>query len=225
MREPALVGECVAALVRAVRVPVTVKCRIGVDEQAPREALSAIAAAVKSAGAAALIVHARKALLDGLSPRDNRTIPPLDYGLVYELKAAHPDWPIVVNGGVADLEAAIAHLAHVDGVMLGRAAYQNPELLIGVDPVIFGEAAPVADAFEAIEAFLPTIAGGLERGERLHDYTRHLHGLFAGRPGARAFRRTLACDAVRAGAGLDVLRRALARVGRSEERAGAAEWR
>ncbi len=223
MREPALVGECVAALVGAVRVPVTVKCRIGVDEQAPREALHGFAATVKAAGAAALIVHARKAWLEGLSPKDNRTVPPLDHGLVHELKAAHPEWPVVINGGVGDLEAAIAHLAHVDGVMLGRAAYQNPELLIGVDPVIFGEAAPVADALEAIEAFLPTIALGLERGERLHDYTRHLHGLFAGRPGARAFRRMLASDALRSGAGIDVLRRAAACVGRGEDRLAAAE--
>ncbi len=223
MREPDLVRECVAAMRDAVRVPVTVKCRIGVDEQAPRAALHAFAAAVKAAGAAALIVHARKALLEGLSPKDNRTVPPLDHGLVHELKAAHPDWPIVINGGVADLNAAVAHLAHVDGVMLGRAAYQTPELLLGVDPVIYGEAAPVADAFEAIEAFLPAIARGLERGERLHDYTRHLHGLFAGRPGARAFRRVLASDAVRAGAGLDVLRRATACVGRGEDRLAAAE--
>jgi tRNA-dihydrouridine synthase A len=212
-----LVRECMAAMRDAVRVPVTVKCRIGVDEQTPREALHAFAAAVEAAGAAALIVHARKALLDGLSPKDNRTVPPLDYGLVYDLKAAHPDWPIVINGGVADLQAAVAHLAHVDGVMLGRAAYQNPELLIGVDPVIFGQAAPVADAFEAVEAFMPTIALGLAHGERLHDYARHLLGLFAGRPGARAFRRMLASDAMRADAGLDVLRAAVACVGRSAE--------
>ncbi len=184
MREPALVYECVAAMVAAVEVPVTVKCRIGVDEQEPREALSAFARAVKSAGAAALIVHARKALLEGLSPKDNRSIPPLDYGLVYALKRAYPDWPIILNGGVLDLKAARAHLEHVDGVMLGRAAYQNPELLIGIDPALFGEEAPVADAFEAIEAFMPTIARGLARGERLQDYTRHLHGLFA-RPARR----------------------------------------
>src|SRR5580658_8013439 len=214
MREPALVAECVAAMVAAVDVPVTVKCRIGVDEQEPREALHAFAEAVKAAGAAALIVHARKAWLEGLSPKDNRTIPPLDYDLVYELKRAHRDWPIILNGGIGDLEEARAHLAHVDGIMLGRAAYQTPETLIGVDPTLFGEEAPVADAFEAIEAFMPVIAQGLKRGERLHDYTRHLHGLFAGRPGARAYRRTLASEGVRAGAGLDVLHSAVARVGR-----------
>ena len=189
--------------------PVTVKCRIGVDEQEPRAALFAFADRVKAAGAAALIVHARKAWLEGLSPKDNRSIPPLDYELVHELKRAHAHWPIILNGGLADLDGARAHLAHVDGIMLGRAAYQNPELLIGVDPLLFGEPAPVADGFEAIEAFMPTIARGLERGERLHDYTRHLHGLFAGRPGARAFRQVLATEAVKRGAGLAVLRDAV----------------
>jgi tRNA-dihydrouridine synthase A len=216
MREPGLVTECVAAMAAAVDVPVTVKCRIGVDEQDPRHALFAFAAAVKAAGSAALIVHARKAWLEGLSPKDNRTVPPLDYPLVYDLKRAHPDWPIVVNGGVANLDEARTHLAHVDGVMLGRAAYQNPEILLKVDPAIFGEPAPFDDAFAALEAFMPMIAEGLERGERLHDYTRHLLGLFAGRPGARLYRRTLAVEAVGSGAGLDVLRAAVAEVARPE---------
>ncbi|HKN31577.1 MAG TPA: tRNA dihydrouridine(20/20a) synthase DusA [Roseiarcus sp.] len=215
MREPTLVAECVAAMAGAVDVPVTVKCRIGVDEQQPCESLFAFAAAVKAAGAAALIVHARKAWLDGLSPKDNRAIPPLDYPLVHELKRAHADWPIVINGGVSDLEEAKAHLAYVDGVMLGRAAYQNPEILLRVDPTIFGEAAPFEDAFEALDAFIPVIAEGLGRGERLRDYTRHLLGLFAGRPGARVYRRALATEAVRSGAGLDVLRAAVARVARN----------
>lgn len=214
MREPDLVGECVAAMRAAVTAPVTVKCRIGVDDQEPGEALFSFAEAVKAAGAEALIVHARKAWLEGLSPKDNRSVPPLDYGLVHALKKAHPDWPIIVNGGIADLEAARAHLAHVDGVMLGRAAYQNPELLLGVDPMVFGEPAPVADAFEALDAFMPWVAAGLERGERLHDFTRHLHGLFPGRRGARAFRQILATEAVRKGAGLDVLSAAMARVER-----------
>ena len=156
---------------------------------------------MRTAGAAALVVHARKAWLEGLSPKDNRTIPPLDYAIVYALKAAHSDWPIVINGGIASLEAAKAHLAHVDGVMLGRAAYQNPELLLGVDPELFDEAAPFADAFEALEAVVPVIEQGLRRGERLHDYTRHLIGLFPGRPGARLFRRMLATEGVRRGAG------------------------
>jgi tRNA-dihydrouridine synthase A len=223
MREPKLVAECVAAMGTAVDVPITVKCRIGVDEQEPREALFAFAEAVKAAGATALIVHARKAWLDGLSPKDNRTIPPLDYALVHALKRAHPDWPIILNGGLADIDAARAHLDELDGIMLGRAAYQNPELLIGVDPELFGEPAPVADGFEAIEAFMAVVARGLERGERLHDYTRHVHGMFAGRPGARAFRQVLATEAVKRGAGLDVLRSAVARVEREQRFVAAAE--
>jgi tRNA-dihydrouridine synthase A len=223
MREPKLVAECVAAMGTAVDVPITVKCRIGVDEQEPREAVFAFAEAVKAAGATALIVHARKAWLDGLSPKDNRTIPPLDYALVHALKRAHPDWPIILNGGLADIDATRAHLDELDGIMLGRAAYQNPELLIGVDPELFGEPAPVADGFEAIEAFMAVVARGLERGERLHDYTRHVHGMFAGRPGARAFRQVLATEAVKRGAGLDVLRSAVARVEREQRFVAAAE--
>ena len=218
---PELVAECVVAMAAAVDVPVTVKCRIGVDEQEPRASLFALAEMVKAAGAAALIVHARKAWLEGLSPKDNRSIPPLDHELVHALKRAHPDWPIILNGGLPDLEAARAHLQAVDGIMLGRAAYQSPELLIGVDPVLFGEPAPVADGFEAIEAFMPVIACGLKRGERLHDYTRHLHGLFAGRPGARAYRRVLASEAVRPAAGLEVLRDAVSRVERGTVAAAA----
>jgi tRNA-dihydrouridine synthase A len=223
MREPKQVAECVAQMKAAVEIPVTIKCRIGVDDQEPNQALSAFAEAVKAAGADALIVHARKAWLEGLSPKDNRAAPPLDYGLVYALKSAHPCWPIILNGGVPDLKAARTHLAHVDGVMLGRAAYQNPELLLGVDPELFGESAPFADAFEALAAFMAIIAAGLQRGERLHDYTRHLHGLFAGRRGARAFRQILATEAVRRGAGLDVLERAMAPV--EQERARAATER
>ncbi len=222
MREPSLVAECVAAMVAAVDIPVTVKCRIGVDEQEPGDALFAFAEAVKAAGAAALIVHARKAWLEGLSPKDNRSIPPLDYELVHALKQTHADWPIVLNGGLVDLVGGRANLAHVDGIMVGRAAYQNPEILIGVDPELFGQPAPVADGFEAIEAFMAVIARGLQRGDRLHDYTRHLHGMFNGRPGARAFRQVLATEAIRAGAGLEVLREAVSRVERRREYIAAA---
>jgi tRNA-dihydrouridine synthase A len=223
MREPKLVAQCVAAMVAAVDVPVTVKCRIGVDEQEPREALFAFAEAVKAASATALVVHARKAWLEGLSPKDNRSIPPLDYEIVHALKRADADWPIILNGGLVDLDAGRAHLQAVDGVMMGRAAYQNPELLIGVDPELFGEPAPVADGFEAIEAFMPVIARGLQRGERLHDYTRHLHGVFTGRPGARAYRQVLATEAVKRGAGLNVLRDAISRVEREQRFVAAAE--
>ena len=215
MREPALVAECVAAMAAATKVPVTVKCRIGVDEQEPREALFGLVEAVAAAGAAGVVVHARKAWLEGLSPRDNRTVPPLDYRLVYELKAAHPGLPIALNGGIDDLAAALGHLRWVDGAMVGRAAYQNPEMLIGVDPEIFGEPAPVSDAFEAVEAYSPYVARELARGVRLHDMTRHMLGLFAGRPGARAYRQKLATLATRPGAGLAALREAVAAVARA----------
>jgi tRNA-dihydrouridine synthase A len=214
MREPELVAECVAAMRAAVAIPVTVKCRIGVDAQEPREALFGLVARVAAAGAAGVIVHARKAWLEGLSPKDNRTIPPLDYPLVYELKRAWPDLPIAINGGLADLDAAASALVHVDGVMLGRAAYQNPELLRDVDPRLFGEPAAHDDAFAALAAFEPYVARQLQAGVRLHDVTRHMLGLFAGRPGARLYRRCLATEAVRPGAGLETLRRAVSFVGR-----------
>jgi tRNA-dihydrouridine synthase A len=169
MREPALVADCIAAMAAAVTIPVTMKCRIGVDEQAPREALFALVGAVKAAGAAGVIVHARKAWLEGLSPKDNRTIPPLDYDLVHAVKAQHPDLPIAINGGFSDLNAVQDQLRHVDGVMIGRAAYQSPELLLEVDPVLFGEPAPVADSFAAVEAYIPYVERALGRGVRLHD--------------------------------------------------------
>ncbi|GJD59569.1 tRNA dihydrouridine(20/20a) synthase DusA [Methylobacterium dankookense] len=219
MREPALVAECVAAMKAAVRVPVTVKCRIGVDEQDPEAALDAMAQAVVAAGVDALVVHARKAWLQGLSPKENRDVPPLDYGRVARLKAAHPDLPIAVNGGIATLEQAQARLAEVDGAMVGRAAYTEPALLLGVDPELFGEAAPHADAFAAVEAFEPYIAAMLERGERLHAVTRHMLGLFNGRPGARAFRRHLSTAGMRPDADLGTLRTAVAFVSRDRAEA------
>ena len=218
MLQPALVAECVAAMKRAVSVPVTVKCRIGVDEQEPRDALFDLARRVVDAGCDALIVHARKAWLQGLSPRENRDVPPLDYALVYELKQAFPALPVAINGGIANLSEGREHLAHVDGIMLGRAAYQNPELLLRIDPELFGEAAPVVDAHAAIEAYIPYIEARLAEGIRLSSITRHMLGLFAGRPGARAFRRRLATEAVKPGAGVDVLRAAVAEVDRDFDR-------
>jgi len=212
MREPALVADCVASMKRAVSIPVTVKCRIGVDDQDPRTALFDLATRVVEAGADAIVVHARKAWLQGLSPRENRDVPPLDYQLVYELKQAMPRRPIAINGGIKTIAEARAHLAHVDGVMLGRAAYQDPELLLAVDPEIFGAPAPVADARRAVEAFVPYIEARLAEGVRLSSITRHMLGLFTGRQGARAFRRHLATEAVKPGAGVDVLRAAVAHV-------------
>ncbi len=212
MVEPALVADGVAAMKAAVKIPVTVKCRLGVDEQDPDQALFSFAAAVKTAGADALIVHARKAWLKGLSPRENRDVPPLDYEIVHRLKRAYPDFEIVINGGIANLEQAQAQLAHVDGVMMGRAAYQEPWRLLGVDPLLFGEPAPFATAKEAALALMPYIERELAKGVRLHAITRHVLGLFRSVPGARAFRRHLATEAVKPGAGASVMADALALV-------------
>jgi tRNA-dihydrouridine synthase A len=212
MAEPVLVGDCVAAMKAAARIPVTVKCRIGIDEQDPEEALDVLTGAVRAAGVDALVVHARKAWLKGLSPRENREVPPLDYGRVYRLKAAHPDLQIILNGGVGDLHQAHTHLKHVDGVMMGRAAYQHPYHLLGVDPMIFGEPAPFASAKDAAFALLPYIEQEMARGTRLHAITRHVLGLFHAVPGARAFRRHIATEAVKSDAGMAVLRDALTMV-------------
>jgi len=210
MAEPALVADCVAAMKARVQVPVTVKCRIGIDDQDPEAALEALARAVREAGVDALIVHARKAWLDGLSPRENRDVPPLDHDRVYRLKAAHPTLAVVLNGGIADLDQAATHLERLDGVMMGRAAYQEPWRLLAVDPVLFGAPAPFASPMVAAEALVPYIARELFRGTRLHAITRHILGLFRGVPGARAFRRHLATEAVRPGADAATFRAALA---------------
>ena len=212
MAEPALVAECVDAMKHAVRIPVTVKCRIGIDDQDPEIALDALARRVVAAGADALIVHARKAWLNGLSPKENRDVPPLDHDRVYRLKASMPDVPIIINGGIASLGEAKRHLVHVDGVMLGRAAYQEPWRLLAADPELFGEAAPHATMKDVFEAMMPYIEDQLAHGTRLHSVTRHFVGAFHGVPGARAFRRHLAQNGVKAGAGVNVLHDALALV-------------
>jgi tRNA-dihydrouridine synthase A len=217
MRDPDLVGDCVAAMKAAVPLPVTVKCRLGVDDQDTEEALDRLTDAVTRAGADALTVHARKAWLQGLSPKENRDIPPLDYDRVYRLKRARPDLPVAINGGIGTIAQIREHLRHVDGVMLGRAAYQEPEILLAVDRELFGEEPPVADAFEAVEAYEPYIAARLAEGVRLHAMTRHMLGLFTGRPGARAYRRHLATEAPKPGAGLEVLRDAVAHVARGTD--------
>jgi tRNA-dihydrouridine synthase A len=212
MAEPDLVARGVAAMKAAVKVPVTVKCRIGIDDQDPEVALDALARAVVAAGADGLVVHARKAWLNGLSPKQNRDVPPLDYDRVYRLKAAMPEVPVVINGGIKGIAEAAAHLAHVDGAMLGRAAYQEPWRLLSVDPEIFGEAARYATMKDVFEAMMPYIADQLAQGTRLHSMTRHFVGAFHGVRGARAFRRYLAENGTPHGAGLDVLRAAIALV-------------
>jgi tRNA-dihydrouridine synthase A len=212
MGEPALVGDCVAAMRAATAIPVTVKCRIGIDEQDPETALAVFAEMVERAGAAALIVHARKAWLNGLSPKENREVPPLDYDRVYRLKAAYPRLTIVLNGGIGSIAESRAHLDRVDGVMMGRAAYQQPWRLLGVDPSVFGDEAPFVSPRAAAAALIPYIERELVAGTRLHAITRHLHGLFQGVPGARAYRRRLADGAASPQAGAAVLVEALALV-------------
>lgn len=218
MQRPALVADCVKAMKDAVSLPVTVKCRIGVDEQEPERALFDISSLCVDAGVDALFVHARKAWLKGLSPKENRDVPPLDYGLVHKLKRAFPDTPIAINGGLVALEPMRAQLAYVDGVMIGRAAYHDPGLLLSVDPEFFGAPSPVRDAFAAVDSYLPYIERELSKGERLSNITRHMLGLFSGLPGARNFRRKLTLDAVRPGAGVEALTGAVGEVTRAISR-------
>jgi tRNA-dihydrouridine synthase A len=211
MRTPDLVGACVAAMKEAVGIPVTVKCRLGVDEQDIETALDALADAVFAAGADALWVHARKAWLEGLSPKENREIPPLDYGRVYRLKERCPDRFIGINGGIRTAEKAVGHLTHVDGVMFGRAAYHEPGMLAGLDQILGAPAASV-DFGDVIEAMAAYAERHIARGGRLSHVTRHMVGLFHGMPGARRYRQILSTEATRPGAGPEVLRRAFAAV-------------
>jgi tRNA-dihydrouridine synthase A len=219
MRTPELVADCVAAMKAAVAVPVTVKCRIGVDEQDPEPALDTLAAGVFAAGADALWVHARKAWLQGLSPKENRDIPPLDYGRVHRLKEAWPDRFVGINGGIGSLAAAREQLDNVDGVMLGRAAYQTPGILAEADSLIYGAPATAFDAEALIDIMADYAGRHMAQGGRLGQVTRHMLGLFQGRPGARRWRQILSSEAVRPGAGPEILSRALAEVDLGEKRA------
>ena len=212
MAEPDLVADCIDAMGNAVDLPVTVKCRIGIDDQDSEEDLERFVSRVAAAGCSTFVIHARKAWLEGLSPKQNREVPPLDYDRVYRLKKRHPELEIILNGGIETLDAARAHLAHVDGVMLGRAAYHHPWILSQVDRMIFGDTAPVLSRSAIIEAMLDYANRELQNGERLHRITRHILGLFHGQPGARAFRRHLSENAVRPDAGICVLRDAFLRV-------------
>ena len=218
MREPQLVADCMQAMGEATNLPVTVKCRIGVDDQDPRDALFALVEACAKAGVGTFIVHARKAWLKGLSPKENRDIPPLDYALVYELKRSHPGLTIAVNGGIATLDEAEAHLGHVDGVMLGRAAYHEPALLGQVDRRFFGKGDDIGP-FEALSAYRPYVETRLDEGVPLAYMTRHMLGLMHGLPGARAFRRILTVDSIASKAGLEVIDRAEAAVRDAHEAA------
>ncbi|WP_347567034.1 tRNA dihydrouridine(20/20a) synthase DusA [Caulobacter sp. CCUG 60055] len=209
MREPALVADCMAAILDAVEVPATVKCRIGVDDQDPEQSLFELVDRCAEAGVSTFVVHARKAWLKGLSPKENRDVPPLDYPLVYRLKRERPELTIAINGGVPSVDAALEHLRHVDGVMLGRAAYHEAGLLGEVDRRVFGEAVDDVDPHAAVEAYLPYVRAQLAKGVHLAAMTRHMLGLFHGVPGARAWRRILTVEGVKPGAGVEVIERAL----------------
>lgn len=212
MKVPDLVAGCVAAMKAAVTIPVTVKCRIGVDDQDPEPALDALADGVFDAGADALWVHARKAWLEGLSPKENRDIPPLDYNRVYRLKARKHNEFIGINGGILSIEEARTHLDHVDGAMLGRAAYHTPGILAGVDAAFYGAQSEPFDFAALIDVMADYAARHIEQGGRLGHVTRHMVGLFHGLPGARRYRQILSTDATRPGAGPDVLKAAFAAV-------------
>ncbi len=213
MQSPELVAECVAAMRAAVDVDVTVKCRIGVDDQEPHEVLPDFLEKIRAAGCERVTIHARKAWLQGLSPKENRDIPPLDYDLVHQMKRDFSDMHISLNGGVATLDEAQAHLeAGLDGVMIGRAAYHQPgDVLVGADQAIFDHDTGLS-AEDAVLAMLPFIDDEMRKGARLHQITRHMLGAFAGRPGARQWRRTLSEGAHKSGAGPDLVLEALDQV-------------
>jgi tRNA-dihydrouridine synthase A len=224
MAEPEVVAACVARMQARVTVPVTVKCRIGIDHQDSEADLDRFITTVAAAGCKTFIVHARKAWLDGLSPKENRERPPLDYDRVFRLKEAYPQLEIVLNGGINSLEEVDRLLAQVDGAMLGRAAYHTPYILAEVDRRLFGHRARPVQREEVLERLLPYVERHLARGGRLNNITRHILGLYHGQPGARAFRRHLSEHGVREGAGIGVLLQALAAVdGRSSARSVAAE--
>ena len=210
MAEPELVAACVLAMRNTVKIPVTVKCRIGIDEQDEERDFQRFIDTVSGAGCTTFIVHARKAWLKGLSPKENREIPPLDYARVYRLKAARPDLEIIINGGIETLDACASHLQHVDGVMLGRAAYQDPAILGAVDRLFFASDKPDVSRAESLRALMPYIESHIATGGRLSNITRHVMGLYHGQPNGRFFRRHLSEQGIQRGAGVEVLREALA---------------
>jgi len=212
MAEPELVGDCVAAMQGAVQVPVTVKTRIGIDAHDSYAALAGFVRCIRDAGCRTVIIHARKAWLQGLSPKENRSIPPLKYDYVYRVKQQFPELEVVINGGITSLDAAAIHLQHVDGVMLGRAAYHNPWLLAAVDAELFGDHDPPPTREQVVQLMLPYISRELQAGTALKHITRHMLGLFQGMPGARHWRRHLSEQAIRPGAGTEVVLAALQQV-------------
>ncbi|MGF2735221.1 tRNA dihydrouridine(20/20a) synthase DusA [Marinobacter sp. DUT-1] len=212
MGHPDKVAEAVAAMIAATNLPVTVKHRIGINGRESWDALCEFVDKVAAAGCRTFIVHARIAILEGLSPKENRDIPPLKYDWVYQLKERYPHLEIIINGGIKTFEECHEHLRHTDGVMLGREAYHNPWLLAAVDTEFFGEPAPVANRHEALRAMFPFIQQELDRGVYLTHISRHIMGLFHGMPGGRQFRRHISENAHKPGSGLEVIRAALAKV-------------
>ncbi|HEV7276185.1 MAG TPA: tRNA dihydrouridine(20/20a) synthase DusA [Devosiaceae bacterium] len=215
MAEPELVADCVRAMRGATGAPVTVKCRIGIDEQDTEESLDRFADLMVEAGAAALYVHARKAWLQGLSPKENRTIPPLDHPRVHRLARRLAPFPVIVNGGIETLEDAVKHVTVSAGVMLGRAAYHQPLLLAEVDRMFFGAAATPSDLAQVMADMSDYAELELGKGTRLHQISRHMLGLANGRPGARRFRQLLSTDACRKGAGVEIFEAAMAALAQS----------
>jgi tRNA-dihydrouridine synthase A len=205
MAEPALVADCIGAMKAEGGVPVTVKCRIGIDDQDAEESLNGFIDAVAEGGCRTFILHARKAWLQGLSPKENRNVPPIDYDRVYRIKARRPELEIIVNGGIGSFGEVAGHLAHVDGAMLGRAAYQEPYLLAEVDTTLFGSTEPRPSRLEVLDRFMPYAEAELARGTRLNQMTRHILGLLHGQPRARSFRRLLSEQAHLDGVGMNVL--------------------
>jgi tRNA-dihydrouridine synthase A len=208
MAEPELVADLIVAMGNSAKVPVTVKCRIGIDDQDAEESLDRFIDAVAQGGCRTFILHARKAWLEGLSPKENRDVPPIDYDRVYRMKARRPDLTVIVNGGIGSFSEAEEHLTHVDGVMRGRAAYQDPYILAEVDRRLFGKDEPAPSRLDVLDSFMPYVEAELARGVRLNQMTRHILGLFYGQKRARAFRRVLAENAHLEGAGIDVLKAA-----------------
>lgn len=209
MAEPRLIAECVEAMRSAVSIPVTVKNRIGIDDQEDYADLRNFVGTVAQAGCDTFIIHARKAWLKGLSPKENREIPPLRYDLVYQLKQEFPQLEIIINGGITTLEQCQTHLQHVDGVMVGREAYHNPWILAQVDPLFYADDAPFHDRKAALEAFLAYVQTQLDAGVPLNHMSRHILGLFQGMPGARGWRRHISENAHKPGTGVEMLREAM----------------
>ncbi len=223
MAEPLLVADCVAAMHAAVKIPVTVKCRIGIDDQDENEGLDRFVESVAATDCNTFIIHARKAWLKGLSPKENREIPPLNYARVHRLKADFPQLNIILNGGLATLDSAVAEMQTLDGVMLGRAAYHTPWLLADVDRLFFDAPSLVSERIEAVSSMLPYIQQQLHQGTGLSKMTRHMLGLFHGQPGGRHWRQIISEQGHVPGAGIEVLRRALDAVETQSNRLVAAE--